>query len=69
MLTAPAILDLAATAAKAPTKPKKLLVRRLHPDRSQQVRRAIALETTREATAAAASHGQAVLARAFELWS
>ncbi len=41
MLTAPAISGLAAPAAKTPPKSKKTLVRRLHPDRSQQVRRTV----------------------------
>ncbi len=41
MLIAPAISAPAATAAKTPPKSKKLLVRRLHPDRSQQVRRMV----------------------------
>jgi polyferredoxin len=41
MLTAPAISAPAASAAKAPPKSKKPLVRRLSPDRSQQVRRTV----------------------------
>jgi polyferredoxin len=41
MLTGPAICAPAPIAATTPPKPKKPLVRRLHPDRSQQIRRTV----------------------------